>query len=237
MYEDLRFISICWHTWVCSFLSPVDPSTPCKHWSVRRSPHRHPVNPTASGAPYKNRYGTAMDFQIWLIPLLSLIGGAAGAAFINGWFGLHKMRRDRADEYDRWLRNEKVEVYSSFVDAALAAYDTVPLLRPRDPDELHKMREDQQIPLARILMVGSEDVRIAAQAVADARSSWLLDLAGLDNDDRLRPSKLQRHGKVVKARMGELQEICREEIGVIHPRKKRFRGLFTNYFRFPQTRT
>lgn len=162
------------------------------------------------------------DIQIWLVPLLSLIGGAAGAAIINGWFGLHKMGRDRTDEYDRWLRNEKVEVYSSFVDAALAAYDTVPLLRPKDPDELHKMREDQQIPLARILMIGSEDVRKAAQDLADARLSWLLDLGGLDNDDPLRPSRLQRHGKVVRAKMNDLQEICRREIGVIHTRKKRW---------------
>lgn len=161
-----------------------------------------------------------VDFQIWLLPLLSLIGGAAGAAVINGWFGIFKLKADRVDEYDRWLRNQKVEVYSAFIDAAFTAYQTVPLLRPKDVDELQTVREDQQIPLARILMIGSDDVRNAAQAVADAHSSWLLDVVGLNNDDPLRFPKLQRHGKVVKAKMNELQEVCHQEIGVVHSRKK-----------------
>lgn len=60
-------------------------------------------------------YGTHMDFQIWLIPLLSLVGGAAGAAVINGWFGLHKLKADKDTEHATWRRNEKRSAYVDFL--------------------------------------------------------------------------------------------------------------------------
>ncbi|MEZ2389066.1 hypothetical protein AB6813_05850 [bacterium RCC_150] len=51
-----------------------------------------------------------MDF--W-IPLL---GGALGAALINGILALHKLRRDRLNEHEQWLRNEKIETYSQYLE-------------------------------------------------------------------------------------------------------------------------
>lgn len=100
---------------------PVTPSTPYKHWSVRPSPHRHPVNPKVTERDFRhnlNGYGTAMDFQIWLVPVLSLIGGAAGAAIINGAFGIKKLKADRRDEHQRWLRDKKQEAYVEFLEGS-----------------------------------------------------------------------------------------------------------------------
>jgi hypothetical protein len=59
-----------------------------------------------------------MDFQIWAVPLLSLVGGAAGAAIINGAFGIKKLKADRRDEHQRWLRDKKQEAYVEFFETS-----------------------------------------------------------------------------------------------------------------------
>lgn len=51
-----------------------------------------------------------MDF--W-IPLL---GSALGGAIITSVFGLIKSRQDKNIEHTRWLRNEKVETYSQYLE-------------------------------------------------------------------------------------------------------------------------
>ncbi|WP_457949682.1 hypothetical protein ACTAQI_03870 [Pseudarthrobacter sp. alpha12b] len=51
-----------------------------------------------------------MDF--W-IPLL---GSALGGALITSTFGLIKIRQDKSLEHARWLRNEKVETYSNYLE-------------------------------------------------------------------------------------------------------------------------
>lgn len=59
-----------------------------------------------------------MDFQIWVVPILSLVGGAAGAAIINGAFGIKKLKEDRRDEHQRWLRDKKQEAYVDFFETS-----------------------------------------------------------------------------------------------------------------------
>lgn len=63
-------------------------------------------------------YCASMDFQIWVVPILSLIGGAAGAAIINGAFGIKKLKADRRDEHQRWLRDKKQEAYVEFFETS-----------------------------------------------------------------------------------------------------------------------
>lgn len=66
-----------------------------------------------------------MDFQIWVVPILSLIGGAAGAAIINGAFGIKKLKADRRDEHQRWLRDKKQEAYVEFFETSRVVLNLV----------------------------------------------------------------------------------------------------------------
>lgn len=54
-------------------------------------------------------YVWGMDF---LIPLL---GGALGAALINGVFGLYKIRRDAETEHVQWRRDQRQSEYTKFL--------------------------------------------------------------------------------------------------------------------------
>lgn len=47
---------------------------------------------------------------------LPLLGGAAGAAIINGLIALYKLRRDKNDEHSQWLRNQQLAAYVDFLD-------------------------------------------------------------------------------------------------------------------------
>jgi hypothetical protein len=64
-----------------------------------------------------------MDF--WIPPL----GGALGAAFINGVVAVYKLQRDRAIEHEQWLRDQKLELYANFLDSYEELYKQIKLAR------------------------------------------------------------------------------------------------------------
>jgi hypothetical protein len=52
--------------------------------------------------------------------LLPLLGGALGAAFINGAIAVYKLKRDKNDEHSQWLRNQKLTSYVEYLDTCRA---------------------------------------------------------------------------------------------------------------------
>jgi len=95
-----------------------------------------------------------MDWN-FLTPLLGV--GALGAAFINGTVALYKLKRDKADEHEKWMRDNKQEAYARFVSAVVEAS----LIR--SPAE--KAREAQQkaaAALSEVRLIGPPEVTEAA---------------------------------------------------------------------------
>ncbi|MBO1269682.1 hypothetical protein, partial [Arthrobacter cavernae] len=66
-----------------------------------------------------------MDLNDWLLPVLSLIGGAAGAAVINFGFGLWKLKADRKDEHSRWLRDQRQVAYVDYLESTRRLFEWV----------------------------------------------------------------------------------------------------------------
>lgn len=165
-------------------------------------------------------YCASMDLQIWLVPLLSLVGGATGAAIINNMFGIRKQRADRVEEHDRWLRNEKLESYSGFVDAARTAFDKVPLIQPQDVAGYAQAVDDSRLPLSRIMLVAGDDILEAARAASHALLEFAKDSVRYDDEDPERARSMDEHGKVFMAKLQRLQELCRQDLGVSEVRNK-----------------
>lgn len=161
-----------------------------------------------------------MEFQIWAVPLLSLLGGAAGAAIINNMFGIRKQKADRLEEHDRWLRNEKVEAYSGFVDAALEAYNKAPLLQPQDVAGIAQALQESHLPLSRILLVSNDEVHAAARAAANALTEFMKDAVRYEDNDPQRSVAMDKHGGIFIEKLRTLQELCRADLGVPTLNKK-----------------
>jgi hypothetical protein len=53
--------------------------------------------------------------------LLPLLGGALGAALINGLFAFFKMKHDKLTEHDQWLRGQQVAAYADLIDSVKEA--------------------------------------------------------------------------------------------------------------------
>jgi hypothetical protein len=53
--------------------------------------------------------------------LLPLLGGALGAALINGVFAFFKSKHDKRAEHDQWLRDKQVTAYAELIDSVKAA--------------------------------------------------------------------------------------------------------------------
>ncbi|MDQ0239190.1 hypothetical protein [Arthrobacter bambusae] len=152
--------------------------------------------------------------------MFALLGGAVGAACINWGFGVWKLKVDRTEEHDRWLRNEKVEAYSAYIDASLVAYNKVPLVQPKDVEGHARVLEDaNQLPLSRVLLVASEDVREASRAAAHALSDFAQDSLRFDDNDPERTRMMDEHGEAFIVKVRALQELCRQDLGVQKTRK------------------
>lgn len=103
--------------------------------------------------------------------LLPLLGGALGAAIINGIFAYLKSRHDKLTEREIWLRGMKQQAYTKFVSAvtaaasnayvpdraypqnALVAFDEVRLVGPREVNITGKKITDQIVEIGRLTSV------------------------------------------------------------------------------------
>ncbi|WP_457950428.1 hypothetical protein ACTAQI_07550 [Pseudarthrobacter sp. alpha12b] len=89
--------------------------------------------------------------------LLPLLGGALGAALINGIIALYKLNRDKSDEHDKWLRDNKQEAYARFISAVVEASLT---LGP--DDKALAAQQKAAVALSEIRLIGPANVRDAA---------------------------------------------------------------------------
>lgn len=112
-----------------------------------------------------------MDF--W-IPLL---GGALGAALINGVFAFFKLRHDKLTEHGQWLRDQQLTAYADLVDSTQAAMQWV--------SSAHKIESRQARNDAGLAMMASTKagqlVMLAPTATLNAANDMinsLHDIAG-----------------------------------------------------------
>jgi hypothetical protein len=85
--------------------------------------------------------------------LLPLLGGALGAALINGIVAVYKLKRDRLTEHDQWLRDAKLEAYSDFL-AAVSPFKRSRSLREAYDEHYSLMYNS----IYRLQIVGSKEV-------------------------------------------------------------------------------
>lgn len=60
-----------------------------------------------------HKQGSLVLMEFWL----PLVGGAVGAAVINGIFAFYKLRHDTALEHDQWRRGTKLDEYRAYLVA------------------------------------------------------------------------------------------------------------------------
>lgn len=112
-------------------------------------------------------YVCLMDF--W-IPLL---GGALGAALVNGIVAVYKLHRDREIEHEQWLRDQKVELYSNFLDAYTELYKQIQLAKDDG-----RMRSDldpyvSQASPTRISLIAPDEIAAMANRIHQ-QLMWLV---------------------------------------------------------------
>src|SRR4051794_21326420 len=99
-----------------------------------------------------------MDF--W-IPLL---GGALGAALINGLFGWWKHSAERKAEHDKWLRGQRQEAYVSFMRGVSDAVKEIQVLPGREPNFEAIEKALREIKPGMIRLVAPKEIVAAADA-------------------------------------------------------------------------
>ena len=158
---------------------------------------------------------------LWLVPIFSLIGGAGGAAIINGAFGIKKLKADRVDEHQRWLRDQRQVAYVAVLDSTRHVYEWLTFKglgtqENRDELLLHLGKVD----MAMVRLLGPKDISDAADALYRSLQDMMVakmapiavaqaapvDLAiGIPSEEEA----LNRYGAAKK----ELLRLCREDLG------------------------
>lgn len=107
-----------------------------------------------------------MDF---LIPLL---GGALGAALINGVFAYLKLNHDKLTEHEQWLRDKQLASYADLADSTQAAMQWVA--------SAYKIDSRQARSEAGLAMMASTKagqlVMLAPSATLDAANDMIMSL-------------------------------------------------------------
>lgn len=130
-----------------------------------------------------------MDF--W-IPLL---GGALGAALINGIVAVYKVQRDRAIEHEQWLRDQKLELYANFLDSYEELYKQIKL-SGQDTDTNTNL--DAFIAAAsptKLILVAPEPVATMARSIYD-QLLWLNLSRGLRPAPHNLPDDERKYGEM-----------------------------------------
>jgi hypothetical protein len=111
-----------------------------------------------------------MDF--W-IPLL---GGALGAAIINGVFAFFKLKHDKRAEHDQWLRDHQLTAYADQVDSTKTAAQWVASAYKIDS---WKTRNDEGLAIMASLKTGQlvMSAPSATLTAADDMINSLYDIA------------------------------------------------------------
>lgn len=152
-----------------------------------------------------------MDIQIWLIPLLSLVGGAGGAAFINTAYGMKKQKQDRIDEHARWRRDRKLEAYVEFMESTRLVLNLA-VHAESDADRRKLQSTALVLKMSPMKLLAPAEVNDLAETVR-LDSDKLVDLAMNENlsDDSRNELMNAEHGDFSKRR-SVLAKLCREDL-------------------------
>lgn len=152
-----------------------------------------------------NGYPAEMDIQNWLIPLLSLVGGAGGAAIINTIYGMKKQKQDRIDEHARWLRDKRQEAYLDFFESTRRVLNLAVATKSGDDSgELDKSLD--QVNGSPIRLLAPVEIQAAAEL---ARDDVSLIVEAARSGDTTSVDALYVD---VKARRKTLVELCRADL-------------------------
>jgi hypothetical protein len=100
--------------------------------------------------------------------LLPLLGGALGAAVINGVLALYKLRKDKSDEHWQWLRNQRLDAYVAFLetnDNVQRSFHDLKHQR-KTPEDIYTLIEEMSV--QRLQLLGSSETTAAYARVGDA---------------------------------------------------------------------
>jgi hypothetical protein len=100
--------------------------------------------------------------------LLPLLGGALGAAVINGVLALYKLKKDKSDEHWQWLRNQRLDAYATFLEATDKVQRSfIDYKNERKTSEdVHVLIEAFSV--QRLLLLGSSETAEAHELLAEA---------------------------------------------------------------------
>lgn len=105
-----------------------------------------------------------ISFMEFLLPLL---GGAFGAAVINGILALYKLGKDKSDEHWQWLRNQRLDAYVRFLETTDKLQRTFHELKHqrKTPEDIYTLIEEMSV--QRIQLLGSSATTSACERVGD----------------------------------------------------------------------
>lgn len=137
--------------------------------------------------------------------LTPLLGGALGAAFINGLVALYKLNRDNADEHEKWMRDNKQEAYARFISAVVEATLT------QHPEEKAKEAQQKQTAtLSEVRLVAPANVTAAAVALGGVSGRIFrlnVDRRQMMPDFDSNRESIEEIGKKVSAALREVPEL------------------------------
>lgn len=135
-----------------------------------------------------------------------LIGGASAGAVISSVFALIKTRQDRSIEHGQWLRNQKIDVYTNLLrQVHVSVRHLHAALRGLPPGDL-KLEDITDITNARLLIVGSQQVRSSASwHFSNLRHAY--ELSTLEDYQEFEPT--------LQLSEARLEEAIREDMDVV----------------------
>lgn len=155
-----------------------------------------------------------MDLNDWLLPVLSLIGGAAGAAIINFGFGLWKLKADRKDEHSRWLRDQRQVAYADYLGSTRRLFEWVSFegfARLETRDEL--LTHLGKVETALVRLLAPNEVRDAADAVYRSLHFLMISKMPLEGDLERGFYSEKEAAKRYSETHEELLRLCRADLG------------------------
>lgn len=145
--------------------------------------------------------------------VVSLIGGAGGAAIINMVYGMKKQKQDRIDEHARWLRDKKLEVYSEFFGASFSAFDSAPLAPPEGLDEaLDVVRSTSLTAQAKVRLLAAEDVGTTARDAYSDLLEYVKITVFHESEDPERDNRLKATGRKFIDSMSRFLDLARKDL-------------------------
>lgn len=157
---------------------------------------------------YDASYGTAMELQDWLGPLL---GGAIGAALINVVFGFWKHQADRKNQHRRWLRDKKLEAYVDFFESSKRVHNFA--LQAPSVEWMERVSGAlREVEASSIHLLASKDIAKACDEAYDQMIQYVEVCQKHTLSLRNRNTKLDVLSPKVAETRQRLEALCRSDL-------------------------